>query len=119
MAVARTMGVVSDGSREAREQVVTPDVIGMVVDDARRVAQTAGVVLAQRDPDGPPLAALTWRLPVTVTSPPPGTVLNLWESVVVTWSPEQGGVREPRRPAPRSMTGAGEQAVGEDQPESP
>ena len=78
----------------------------MVVDDARKVAQAAGVVLAQPDPDGPPLGALTWQLPVTVTSqdPPPGTVLNRWESVVVTWSSDQAGVREPRRPAPWSTS---------------
>ena len=116
---ARTMGSMRDGSQEAREQVVTPDVLGMGVDAARHVAEAAGVVLAQSDPDGPPLAALTWQLPVTVTSqsPPPGTVLDLWDSVVVTWSSEQSGVREPRRPVPRSMSGAGEPALGEDQPD--
>ncbi|MDP9391337.1 MAG: hypothetical protein M3P89_08130 [Actinomycetota bacterium] len=38
------------------DEVVTPDVVGMVVDEAREVAQAAGVVLAQPDPDGPPLS---------------------------------------------------------------
>lgn len=114
------MGHVSEGSRETRGRVVTPDVIGMVVDDARRVATAAGVVLAQPDPDGPPLASLTWQLPVRVASqdPPAGTVVRQWESVVVTWSAEKSGVREPRRPAPRSMSGAGEPVVSEDQPET-
>ncbi len=57
------------------DEVVTPDVVGMVVDEARKVAQAAGVVLAQPDPEGPPLSELTWRLPMTVTAqdPPPGT----------------------------------------------
>ena len=104
-----------------REQVVTPDVVGMVVDDARRVAGAAGVVLAQPDPDGPPLAALTWQLPVSVTSqdPPPGTVLNRWDSVVVTWTSDEAGMREPRRPAPRSTSGVSEPADREHGPEQP
>ena len=90
------------------ERVVTPDVVGMVVDEAPATAHAAGVVLAQPDPDGPPLSALTWRLPVTVTSqdPAPGTVLRRWESVVVTWSRDEAGVREPRRPAPRPVDAA-------------
>jgi beta-lactam-binding protein with PASTA domain len=112
--------LVSDGTPEVREQVVTPDVVGMVVDDARRVAQAAGVVLAQPDPDGPPLGALTWQLPVCVTSqnPTPGTVLNRWESVVVTWNSDEAGVREPRRPTPRSMS-ASEPVDHEDPPGQP
>lgn len=104
--------LVGGGGQEPREQVITPDVVGMAVDDARRIAHAAGVVLAQPDPDGPPLSALTWQLPVFVTSqePPPGTVLNRWESVVVTWTPDEAGVREPRRPTPRSMSDASEPA---------
>jgi hypothetical protein len=34
------------------DEVVVPDVLGLLVDDARTVAQAAGVVLAQPDPDG-------------------------------------------------------------------
>jgi hypothetical protein len=111
----------SDGPAELSERVVTPDVVDLLVDDARRLAQAAGVVLAQPDPDGPPLAALTWQLPVTVTSqdPPPGTVVDQWESVVVTWSPDEGGVHEPRGPAPRSMSGAREADDLEGPPERP
>jgi hypothetical protein len=80
----------------------------MVVDEARKVAQAAGVVLAPPDPDGPPLSALTWQLPVTVTAqdPPAGTVLRRWESVVVPWNTDESGVREPRRPRPQPMNGA-------------
>lgn len=90
------------------DDVVTPDVVGMGVDEAREIAQAAGVVLAQPDPDGPPLSALTWRRPGTVTAqdPPPGTVLRRWDSVVVEWTTDESGVREPRRPLPGSLTGA-------------
>lgn len=94
----------------AVDLAVTPDVVGMVVDEARATARVSGVVLAQPDPDGPPLAELTWRLPVVVTSqdPAPGTALHRWESVVVTWSRDATGVREPRRPAPRPVDAARE-----------
>ena len=93
----------------------------MVVDEARRTARAAGVVLAQPDPDGPPLSALTWQLPVTVTTqdPPAGTVVRRWASVVVSWDSEESGVREPRRPRPRSMTGPSDAADREESPERP
>jgi hypothetical protein len=69
-------------------QVITPDVVGMVVEDARRVAQATCLVLVPFDPDAPPLGALTWQLFATVTTqiPPPGTALPRWESLVVDWS---------------------------------
>ncbi len=90
--------------------VVVPDVVGMVVDDARAHAYQHGVHLAPLDADGPPLAALTWQTPFRVTSqdPPAGTPLPLWHSVVVTWSSSQGfaGVREPRRLRPRTLPDA-------------
>jgi hypothetical protein len=89
------------------DEVIVPNVLGMLVDDARRVAQAAGVVLAQPDPDGPPLSGLTWRLSVFVHSQAPqaGSVVRRHESVVVTWGPDENGVREPRRPHPKAMTG--------------
>ena len=77
---------------DGRGQVITPDVVGMLVEDARKAAQAACLVLAPFDPDGPPLGARTWHLFATVTSqvPPPGTALNRWESLVVDWSSDQG-----------------------------
>ena len=97
----------TDG-RPAIQLVLVPDVRGLVVDGARAAARAAGVELAQPDADWPPLAALTWRLPVTVVSqdPPPGTPVRRYASVVVTWSRDGAGVREPRRPMPPSVTGA-------------
>jgi hypothetical protein len=90
----------------------------MVVDEARGVAQAVGVVLAQPDADGPPLSALTWRLPVVVTSqsPPAGTLITRYDSVVVTWGSELSGVREPRRPLPRSLSDAAEPDPSQEQP---
>ena len=90
--------------------VVVPDVVGMVVDDARLFAWDHGVALAQGDPDGPPLAGLTWQQPVVVTSQEPaaGSLLLAWHTVVVTWAarPDPAGVREPRRPLPTSRLDA-------------
>jgi beta-lactam-binding protein with PASTA domain len=92
------------------DDVLVPDVTGLVVDDARQVASDAGVVLAQPDPDGPPLAALTWQQPVVVTSqnPAAGTAVRRWQSVVVTWKSEPSSVREPRRPLPTTLAGRAE-----------
>jgi hypothetical protein len=86
--------------------VMVPDVVGLLLADAVQLAHDAGVVLAQPDPDGPPLAALTWPgdFLVTKQSPQPGVRLWRWDAVVVGWSPvdrgDGAGVREPRRPIP-------------------
>jgi beta-lactam-binding protein with PASTA domain len=111
---------VADESNGFPDEVVVPSVVGMVVDDARSVAQTVGLALAQPDPDGPPLSALTWRLPVVVTSqsPPAGTLIRRHHSVVVTWGSELGGVREPRRPVPRSLSDFAEGNPNEDPSEA-
>ena len=100
----------ADGREWLPDEVVVPDVLGLLVDDARQVARAAGVVLAQPDPDGPPLASLTWEQQVFVTSQEPsaGSRLPRWQSVVVTWESEQSGVREPRRPLPKTLTGRAE-----------
>lgn len=93
---------------DADARIVAPDVVGMVVDEARDVAAAAGVTLAQPDPDGPPLAALTWRTGLRVTGqhPAPGASMARWDSLVVTWeSGPDAGVRQPRRPLPRSVPG--------------
>lgn len=74
----------------------------MHIRDADRVAYSAGLKLAQADPDGPPLAALTWPDDYWITGqrPSPGSRLRRWDPLIVTWSasPADGGVREPRRP---------------------
>lgn len=87
--------------------VTVPNVVGLLLDQARRVAGDAGVVLAQPDPDGPPLGALTWpgEYRVTGQSLPAGARVWRWDSLVVEWvavdrGGDGAGVREPRRPIP-------------------
>ncbi|MYS23718.1 PASTA domain-containing protein [Streptomyces sp. DvalAA-14] len=86
--------------------VIVPDVVGKTVAEASGIAHEAGLSLAQPDPDGPPLAALTWPgvWLVTEQDPSPGTELYRWDSVRVRFrgagADGSAGVREPRRPAP-------------------
>jgi hypothetical protein len=90
--------------RRAADVVIVPDVVGMTVTDAGRIAHEAGVSLAQFDPDGPPLRALTWPgvWLVTEQDPAPGSELYRWDSVRVRFRSADAdglaGVREPRRP---------------------
>jgi hypothetical protein len=101
---------VSRGSRSA-DLVVVPAVVGLEVRRAERVAGDAGVALAQSDPDGPPLGALTWpgAYVVTAQSPPAGSVVHRWDSVVVRFAAAGDGTagdREPRRPSPQAPPAA-------------
>lgn len=90
------------------DEVTVPNVVGLTVWDARRVASEAGVVVTAEDPDGPPLGALTWPgvWVVIAQRPAPGSVLQRWGSVVVEfqkWSGgDDAGDREPRQPLPPS-----------------
>lgn len=104
------------GQRWRRTVAVdVPNVVGMRLSDAHRIAHAAGVVLAQPDPDGPPLPALTWpgEYLVTGQDPQPGARLWRWDSVVVRWRAldrgDPSGVREPRRPSPGSDDAAAAQ----------
>ncbi|TCO46452.1 PASTA domain-containing protein [Actinocrispum wychmicini] len=94
------------------DRVVVPDVVGLPVVVGRQVCTDAGLALAQPDPDGPPLGALTWpgTYVITAQDPPPGTTLYRWDSVRVRFRPVGGdaGVREPRRPSPEPRTLAAE-----------
>ncbi len=92
---------------QAGDDVVAPDVVGLSLADGCRVAGEAGVTLAQPDPDGPPLGALTWPGEYVITGQglQPGTSMKLWDSLVVSWrkvgptTPDDpAGVREPRHP---------------------
>ena len=101
-------------SRRAADQVVVPHVVGLPLERARRIAENAGVVLAQPDADGPPLAALTWPDDYDVVGqrPEAGTVLHRWDSVVVDVVPAgdgTAGVREPRRPLPDPVQDAADE----------
>jgi len=96
---------VTERPRQAGDDVAAPDVVGLPLAAAGRVAGEAGVALAQPDPDGPPLAALTWPGEYVITGQvlQPGTPMKLWDSLVVSWRKVGPGTpgdpaREPRHP---------------------
>lgn len=86
--------------------VKVPDLVGLLVRAAREVAWDAGLVIASADPDGPPLAALTWpgTWVVTAQHPEPGSMMRYRGSVVVDFETRppggESGDREPLRPVP-------------------
>ncbi|MFG2623306.1 PASTA domain-containing protein [Streptomyces sp. NPDC048507] len=67
------------------DEVTVPDVVGLTVAEARTVAWEAGVVIAAADPDGPPVAALTWPgvWMVTAQNPGPGSRMRRLGSLVI------------------------------------
>ena len=91
------------------DEVVVPAVVGLTVRDAIEYANWAEVGIG-RGPDGPPLESLVYpcdEFVVTSQTPPPGTRLHRYETVIVEWAPIGGdaaGVREPRRPLPPTFS---------------
>jgi len=73
--------------RDARARSLThvPDLVGMVVREARSVGHRAGIVVTSADLDGPPLGALTWpgTWVVTAQRPAAGTRAARWDVVVI------------------------------------
>jgi hypothetical protein len=72
--------------------LTVPNVVGLPFSLAVREAITAGVTLANPNPDGPPIGALAWGGDFVVVSqePPAGTTINVSESVRVVIE-ERGG----------------------------
>ena len=66
-------------------RVIVPDVVGLPFHVGRDVAATAGVALANPDPDGPPISGLAWPglYYIVRQHPTPGTELHEWDSVAV------------------------------------
>jgi hypothetical protein len=101
------------GTGEAN-RVEVPQLIGMVVADARQAGHRAGLVVVSPDVDGPPLGGLTWPgiWIVTAQRPAPGTWLRRWHNVVIEFEELRGGEgagdREPRMPLPDLDTLAAE-----------
>jgi PASTA domain len=93
--------------RHHRESlVVVPNVIGMPWRDARRELADRKLVPVGSDPDGLPLVAIassgsvvTDQSPESGAKVPPGSSVTLW------LDRGDGGVREPRRPAPAPLAG--------------
>jgi hypothetical protein len=107
---AATDAAADELAAEARERrragdVRVPNVVGSSVEDAHRTLAAAGLVAVGAEPDGPPLMELTGT--VTDQSPESGACVAAG-SAVTLWIRRRGGgagVREPRRPTPRSGTG--------------
>jgi hypothetical protein len=86
-------------------QVEVPDLVGLEVRQARRIADSFDLFITSGSPDGPPVGALTWpgRWVVITQNPSPGTIVPRASWVVVEFEQRGGGGagdREPRRPDP-------------------
>jgi transcriptional regulator with XRE-family HTH domain len=107
---AATEAAADDLVAEARERrraadVRVPNVVGSSVEDAHRTLAAVGLVAVGAEPDGPPLMELTGT--VTDQSPESGACVAAGAAVTL-WIRRRGGgagVREPRRPTPRTGTG--------------
>lgn len=90
--------------KRAADLVVVPDVVGEHFLHSREIAQTAGLTLANPDPDGPPISSIAWpRNPIIQSqSPAPGSVsfrndsLRIWLRSEL----EPGMVRKLETPPP-------------------
>ena len=73
------------------DRVEVPQLVGMLVREARQAGHQAGVVVVSADLDGPPLGALTWPgvWIVTAQRPAPRSWVARWENVVIEFE-EQG-----------------------------
>ena len=49
-----------NNEKRAAKRVDVPNVVGRHFLNARDMAQSAGVTLANTDPDGPPIGAIVW-----------------------------------------------------------
>lgn len=89
------------------EPVTVPDVIGMSWDDARHVLLGARLVMANPDPDGPPLDLLGLTGAVVFDQEPKGGTRAAAGSPVRIWLDRGGGAgdREPLRPKPGPRAG--------------
>lgn len=74
------------------DEVTVPDIVGLIVTDARAVAWKAGLVITTDDPDGPPLGALTWPgvWVVTGQNPAPGARMRRRGSLAVRFERAPG-----------------------------
>ena len=71
------------------DRVTVPDVVRLPFHIGPDVASDAGVTLANPDPDGPPIAALTWPglFYITPQSPAAGSTVYRWDSGAVETAP--------------------------------
>jgi hypothetical protein len=92
--------------RRRSSSVVVPNVIGMHWERARETLAGLGLVAAGPDPDGLPLAvAAQPGSVVSDQSPESGAKVPQGSTVTLWLDRGEGGVREPRRPAPIPLAG--------------
>jgi hypothetical protein len=82
------------------DEVTVPDIVGLIVTHARKVAWEAGLVIASSDPDGPPVGALTWPgvWVVTAQHPAAGSLMRRRGSLVIEFKELPGGEAGDREP---------------------
>lgn len=73
---------------ESTAPVEVPFLVGLTVPVARQAGHEVGLVVTAADPDGPPLAALTWpgTWVVTAQRPPAGTWLERGDTIVIEFT---------------------------------
>lgn len=93
---------------ESASLVTVPDLVGLEVPQARRLADSLDLFITSGNPDGPPIGALTWpgRWVVTAQRPPRGALVAraAWIVVDVEERGGEAGDREPRIPNPPEGT---------------
>ena len=107
-AVAAVSEKLTERARRHRREalVVVPNVIWMPWLDARKELADRQLVAVGSDPDGLPLAAIASAgSVVTDQSPESGARVQPGSSVTLWLDRGEGGVREPRRPAPAPRAG--------------
>ena len=74
-----------NNEKRAAKRVDVPNVVGRHFLNARDMAQSAGVTLANPDPDGPPIGAIVWPNDPIVRKqvPAPGSTLYEHDSLRV------------------------------------
>jgi len=93
-------------SRRRESTVVVPNVIGLQWEEASAVLFGRSLVAVGSDPDGLPLTAIaTASSVVSDQSPESGAKVLAGSSVTLWLDRGEGGVREPRRPAPAPRAG--------------
>jgi hypothetical protein len=91
-----------------RATIVVPNVVAMIVGDARQALQVKRLVAIGPDPDGLGLSALDSGDVVTDQSPEAGAKVPIGNPVTIWCGPGRGGsagVREPHRPKPTPKPG--------------
>jgi len=90
--------------QRAAELVIVPDVVGKRFLPAREIARSAGLTLANPDPDGPPISGIAWPNDPVIQSQSPaaGSILYRNDSLRV-WlriDREPDMARKPDEPPP-------------------